>query len=152
MIDKPPLAAWRIIMSNSVIRGMGFHHLALKASDYEKTVNFYKALGMKPVVEWGENDNRIMMIDVGDGGRLEIFAGCGDGYPAEGRWQHFALCVQDVVAAYNTALEAGAESVTPPTVMNLDDARPSRMTIQVAFVKGPDGEQIEFFKQLVNRC
>ena len=140
------------VMSNSVIKGMGFHHIALKASDYEKTVSFYKALGMSPVVEWGEGDSRIMMADIGDGGRLEIFAGCKDGYPAEGRWQHFAFCVQDVGFAYRTALEAGAKSVKAPTVMNLDDARPSRMTIQVAFVEGPDGEQIEFFKQLVNKC
>lgn len=136
-------------MANEIIKGMGFHHVALKVTDYERSIEFYKALGMKPIVEWGQGDGRVMMLDVGDGGRLEIFA---DGklrdYPAEGKWQHFAFAVDNVEEAYNIALGAGAQPMAAPAVAMLEDARPSSVTFNYAFVLGPDGEQVEFFRQL----
>ena len=132
-------------MANEKIMGMSFHHTSLKASDYERSVAFYRALGMKTITEWGQGDGRIMMLDIGDGNIFEICA-CGDDtYPAEGRLQHVAFSVRNVDVAYAAALEAGARSVMQPTTMRLDDARPSKMTIYVAFVAGPDGEQIEFY-------
>ena len=38
-------------------------------------------------------------------------------------------------------------AIAPKTVP-LDDARPAPIAIQVAFVEGPDGEQVEFFKRV----
>ena len=95
-------------MANEIIRGMGFHHIALFASDFEKSLKFYTALGMKPLVEWGEGVKRIMLLDVGNGDRLELFAKGSDEYSAEGKWNHFALEVEDVEKAYEIALAAGA--------------------------------------------
>ena len=135
-------------MANEIINGMGFHHVALRASDFDRSVWFYKKLGMKPVVEWGEGDNRIAMLDIGDGSRFEIFASKGREYAAEGRFQHFAFKVDNVEESYRLALSIGARDHTPPTIMPLD-SRPERMSIKVAFVTGPDGEVIEFFKQIV---
>lgn len=132
-------------MPNQKIAGMGFHHVSIKSLDYEKSVEFYRALGMTTIVEWGQGEGRIMMLDIGDGNILEICANGSDKYAKESKLQHVAFAVRNVDAAYNIALKAGAESVKTPTVMKLDDARPSRMTIYVAFVAGPDGEQIEFY-------
>lgn len=135
-------------MANALIEGLGFHHIALKANDFEASVAFYEKLGMKPMVGWGEKDQRIQMFDLGDGGRLELFAGGSDAaYPAEGKYMHLALCCQDVDAAYAHALSVGAVAFKPPKTVELD-SHPEKMTIRIAFVLGPSGEQLEFFKQL----
>ena len=54
--------------------------------------------------------------------------------------------VEDVPAAYAHALSVGAEPLTPPKVVPLD-SKPEKITIEVAFVKGPDGEELEFFRE-----
>lgn len=127
---------------------MGFHHIALRTTDLKKSLEFYKGLGMKEVVRWGKDETEIVMLDVGDGGIIELFANRGVDYPAEGRWQHFALGVDDVEAAYSLALHLGGVPSVAPKTVPLDDARPAPIAIQVAFVEGPDGEQVEFFKRL----
>ena len=135
-------------MANERIKGMGFHHVALRTSDLDKSLKFYKGLGMKEIVRWGEGSLEIVMLDIGDGGRIELFANRGVDYPAEGRWQHFAVEVDDVEAAYSLAIHLGGKPSIAPKVVPLDDARPAPIAIQVAFVEGPDGEQLEFFKQV----
>ena len=34
-------------MANEIIKGMGFHHAALKTPDLEKSIAFYEKLGME---------------------------------------------------------------------------------------------------------
>jgi len=131
---------------NKKIKGLGFHHIALKVKDFDKSRKFFvEGLGMTPVVTWGEGDSKIEMLDLGDGGILELFAGGGDHLPESGKYIHFAMKVDDVDSAYETALAAGAEPLTPPKSVPLDST-PYKMTIRVAFVKGFDGEELEFFK------
>lgn len=130
---------------NETIKGMGFHHIALETSDFEKSVSFYKSLGMKEVARWGTPEKTIAMLDIGDGGRIELFSDGGDRFSELGKWVHFAVAVDDVDFAYEIALKAGAEPMTPPKTVSLDSV-PEKMTIRIAFVKGPDKEQIEFFK------
>ena len=84
-------------MSNKVINGMSFQHIALKCCDIEKSLKMYKALGMTEVCRWGEGEKLIVMLDVGDGGRIEFFANGNDDYKAMGKWAHFAVNVDDVV-------------------------------------------------------
>ena len=135
-------------MANNVIKGLGFHHIALKANDFDKSVEFYKALGLEFVVSWGEGDKRIAMFDLGDGGRLELFAGGNDtDFPAEGKYMHFAMCCDDVDTAYETAIRAGAVPFKEPKTVPLD-SYPEKIAIHIAFVLGPSGEQLEFFKQV----
>ena len=132
-------------MSNCVVSG--FHHVALKCADLEKSLKMYKALGLEEFARWGEGSGEIVMCNVGDGGKIEFFADGGDAFSVNGKWQHFALCVDDVDAAYATALAAGFEPQVLPKVVPLDSS-PEKSTINVAFVKGPDGEQLELFRQL----
>ena len=126
---------------------MGFHHIALKCKDIDKSLVMYRALGMTEVVRWGEGEKLIVMLDVGDGGRIERCANGSDEFAENGKWQHFALKVDDVDAAFERALAAGFAPHVQPKVVPLPST-PAGVTINVAFVKGPDGEQLEFFRQL----
>ena len=134
-------------MANKKISGAAFHHVALLTTDLERSVKFYKALGMEEIVRWGEGAFEIVMLDIGDGGRIELFAGGGDFLSKEGKWLHFAMKVDDVDAAYATALAAGFESKIAPKVVPLA-SWPNPMSINIAFVVGPDGEELEFFREL----
>ena len=134
-------------MANDIIKGMGFHHIGLKAANFEKSQKFYQALGLREIVRWGEGEKEIIMYDLGDGGRIELFANGGDEFAEQGKWVHFAVCVEDVEHAYNVALAAGATPHIAPKVVPLE-SKPEKISINIAFVKGPDGEQIEFFKQI----
>lgn len=129
----------------------GFHHIAIKASDFDKSVEFYKALGLTERVRWGEGDNRAVMLNMGDGGLIEIFAGGNKrektADETNEHWLHLAMKVEDVEYAYNTALSSGAKERTQPITVSPDGAEPS-INMQVAFVYGPDGEIIEFFKEI----
>jgi len=134
-------------MANEIIKGMGFHHIALRCANIEKSLDMYKALGMKEIVRWGEGEKLIVMLDVGDGGRIELFANGSDEYSVKGKWNHFALRVDDVDAAYQTALNAGFQPLILPKVVPLD-SQPEKISINVAFVTGPDGEELEFFREV----
>lgn len=129
---------------NDILHGLGFHHVALRCKDIEKSLGMYKALGMKEKVRWGENEKLIVMLEIGDCGIIELFADGGDKYAEEGKWQHFALHTDNVELAYETALKAGFSPLTPPKTVPLDSS-PEKMSITVTFVKGPDNEQLEFF-------
>ncbi|MEA4824337.1 MAG: VOC family protein [Clostridiaceae bacterium] len=134
---------------NTVIPGLGFHHIALRASDFDRSVAFYRdALGCKVVAAWGDSPRRVAMLDLGDDGRVEIFESpyCGKRIAADflGEWFHFAMRTADADLAYNRALEAGAVSVTPPK--DVDIQSNPVMPVRIAFVNGPDGEVIEFFQ------
>ena len=130
---------------NNTFSGFRFHHIGLKCSDIEKSIAMYSALGMKEVMRWGEGENLVVMLDLGDGGRLEMFANGSDEFSANGKWIHFALQTEDVDAAYAAALKIGFTSRMEPTVLPLSTS-PEPTPVRIAFVYGPDGEQIEFFK------
>ena len=135
------------IVANDIINGLGFHHIGLKARDFEKSLQFYKALGMTCIARWENAAGPIAMLDFGDGGRIELFGDGGDEYSENGKWVHLALAVADVSAAYETALAIGAQPHSAPRDLDLK-AEPADITIRIAFVKGPDGEVIEFFRQV----
>ena len=58
---------------------------------------------------------------------------------------HVALSTSDPDAAYQAALAAGAAPHMAPTDITIQSAIP--IPIRIAFVKGFDGELIEFFKR-----
>lgn len=134
-------------MANEEIKNLGFHHIGLKCSDIEKSLSMYCALGMKEVVRWGQGSGLVVMLDIGDGGRMELFANGSDEFSANGKWIHFAMAVEDVDAAYERALGAGFVTKTAPKVVQLPSS-PEPISINIAFVKGPDGEEVEFFRQV----
>jgi glyoxylase I family protein len=135
-------------MPTNGIEGPGFHHVAIRASDFEATVKFYtEGLGFRRRYGWGEGDKRAIMLDTGDGNYLEVFAGgkrpTGE-EPPEGAILHFALRVADTNTAFAKAVAAGARPTMEPKDVPIEGDYP--VTFRIAFVKGPDGEVIEFFQ------
>lgn len=136
----------------------GFHHVAIRAADFDATIKFYsEGLGCTVRYEFsvpGRID-RAAFLDAGDGRFIEVF-GPGSTVQAEGRRRrsdeevtegallHFCLRVADVEASYARALAAGATSRIAPRLANLAGEPPAE--VHIAFVDGPNGEVIEFLK------
>ncbi len=135
-----------------------FHHVAIRATDFDRTVKFYtEGLGFEVHHEFavpGRID-RAAFLDAGDGRYIEIF-GQGSSVQSEGRRRrpdeertegtllHFCLRVANTEAAYAKALAAGAESRVAPRTATIGQA--PLVEVRIAFVTGPDGEVIEFLQ------
>ena len=131
----------------------GFHHVAVRAIDFDATLKFYsEGLGCSVRLEFsvpGRID-RAAFLDLGDGRYIEVF-GQGstvqsegrrrrpDEEPTEGALLHFCFRVTDVEAAYSRALAAGAVSRIAPMTAKVVEG-------EIAFVTGPNGEVIEFLR------
>ncbi len=138
--------------------GTGFHHVAIRAVDFDRTVEFYtQGLGFAVHYEFSVPDriDRAAFLDAGDGRYVEVFGQRSlvqaegrrrhpDEEPTEGALLHFCLRVADVEALYARALAAGAISRVPPRTAALGGNPPAE--VQIAFVTGPNGEVIEFLK------
>jgi catechol 2,3-dioxygenase-like lactoylglutathione lyase family enzyme len=137
--------------TNPIVSGCGFHHVAIRVVDFERTLKFYtEALGFRKAVEWGEGERRACMLDTGDGNYLEVFAGAkrAPGEPApEGAIIHFALRTDDCDAALERARAAGAQVTMEPKDLAVFGDPP--IPIRIAFFKGPDGEVVELFQNQV---
>ena len=143
------------IGNNETIHGGGFHHIAIRAYDFEATLNFYiEGLGFKRAYSWGvdgrangERDSRAVMLDTGDGNYLEVFAGRtgtpGEEIP-EGGLLHFALRTSDTAAALERARAAGATVTMETKTVPIQGDHVEDFCI--AFCKGLNGEIIEFFQ------
>ncbi len=126
--------------------GPGLHHVALRAFDFDATLAFYeKAFGLKRRYGWGEPGKRAAMLGIGDLNYVEVFEGrpTGEAVP-EGGLIHYAIRVSVVDAAYKQAMDAGATSVMEPK--NVDIQGDYVVPVRIAFVKGLDGDVVEFFK------
>jgi len=136
-------------MPTRPVNGPGFHHVAIRAVDFDRSVTFYtEALGCTRAYGWGSRDGRAAMMDIGSGDYIELFAG---GKPIDQHSNspviHFALRVDDVDAAFAKAVAAGAVVDMEPKDVDLQGEPVVR--VRIAFVKGPDGEVIEFFQNEV---
>ncbi len=131
-------------MANEVIKGCGFCHIALGAVDFEKSVAFYKALGMTVYHSWGEAPHRVVMFNLGDGGNIELFEGAPDVAENMPKWQHLAIATTDLQGAFDAAVAAGAVVKSEPTACEIHTNEGIYM-VSIAFVYGPSGEVIEFF-------
>jgi glyoxylase I family protein len=132
--------------TNQTIGGGGFHHVAIRAYDFEASIKFYtEALGFTHKIAWGEGDKRAVMLDAGDGNYMEIFADGTNGPKPDGSIIHFALRTSDCDAALERARVAGAEVTMEPKSLDIPST-PHMTPVRIAFCKGPDGEVIEFFQ------
>lgn len=121
----------------------GFHHVALRAKDFEAAIEFYKAMGCKEVCRFGSAENPICMLSVGGDNIIEIFAGGSGEAESSPRFEHVAFNSQNVEEDYVYALANGAEPKQEPKDVSLN-GHPTK----VAFVIGPSGETIELFQVL----
>ena len=128
------------------MKTLGFHHIQMKCQDLDASIAFYNALGITVERSWGTGEKRACMLNVGNGNYLELFAGGEKGDKPEGFVGHFAIQVDDTQAAFDIAMANGAAEVRPVT--RLDIPSTPALPVILAFVKGPDGEIIEFFQLL----
>jgi catechol 2,3-dioxygenase-like lactoylglutathione lyase family enzyme len=142
----------------SLTSAPAFHHVAIRAVDFDETVRFYtEAFGFRvhfPFSVPGRID-RAAFLDAGDGRFVEIF-GENSIVQSEGRRRrpeeertegallHFCLRVADTDAAYARAIAAGAVSRLEP-VTRQTSADPL-VEVRIAFVVGPNGEVIELLQ------
>jgi glyoxylase I family protein len=139
--------------TNSVVRGCGFHHVAIRTADWDKSQRFWReGLGFTPKVEWGEAPSRAVLLDTGDGNYLEIF----ERIPAqnilenekpsndEGLILHFCFRADDCDAAVETARAAGGKVTVEPKFPDVFEK--FGIKAKIAFIQGPDGEICEFFE------
>jgi glyoxylase I family protein len=127
------------------IGAQGFHHIAIAAQDFDRSVSFYRdGLGFPEVLAWDNQGNRAALFDAGQGCWVEIFERPGHALQ-EGQLLHYALKVSDCRAAHAAALAAGATEIRPPRDVDIpsDPAFP----VTISFVAGPDGEEIELFHE-----
>lgn len=139
---------------NEILGGGGFHHLAIKVHDFDRTVKMYgEAFGFTPKVSWGAKtaagDARAVMLDTGDGNFVEVFAG-GPATPiapagpmtCNAAIMHVAFRTTKIDAVIERARKAGFKVVVEPK-----DVSPNGdVSARIAFVHGPDGEVVEFFQ------
>lgn len=131
-------------MANEKIPGVGFHHLAIGCADLDKSIAFYKAIGFTEIASWGEGASRAVMLDIGNGGIFELFANGTTEPQANERLLHFAFATCCADTCYASAMAAGAVSHMEPK--DVDIQSDPVMKVRIAFVKGPDGELLEFFQ------
>ena len=129
------------------MKPQGFHHVAIKCQDLDKSIAFYRALGMTVERTWGEGTGRACLMHLGKGNYLELFANGALGDKPEGFVAHFAIRVDDTQTAFDIATKNGASVVKPVTNFVIP-SQPETVPVILAFVKGPDGEIIEFFQVL----
>lgn len=146
------------LKGHAMTNSTGFHHVAIRAVDFDSTLQFYcEGLGCSVRHRFsvpGRID-RAAFLDMGGGHYIEVF-GQGstvqsegrrrrpDEEPTEGALLHFCFRVTDVQAAYARALAAGAVSRVAPGTRQLGGEPPAE--VEIAFVTGPNGEVIEFLK------
>jgi glyoxylase I family protein len=132
---------------NSIVEGCGLHHVALQTRDLDTSLRFYRdVLGMEVVIEAGSPERKIVLLDMGDGSCVELFAPTADspvdGSPAANDpIMHIALTTTDARAAVERVRQAGYEITVEPREGGLGDSRAT-----IAFFRGPNGEVIEFWQ------
>jgi len=129
--------------TNAVFSQTGFHHVALRARDYEKSLAFYTdGMGFPVAHSWGEGDKRIALLDLGDGNYLELFATPADLEITVGnQFFHLALRSVDVDGDIEKVRALGCPITIEPKSVEVNGK-----TIRVGFFLGPDGETWEFFQ------
>lgn len=125
----------------------GIHHIAVQARDLEASLRLYRdVLGMPIVARFGTPERKIVLLDAGSGGHMELFqpqpATPAAGAPAvNDPVMHFALHSDDARADAEKVRAAGYRITIEPKDVRLD-----HLDVTVAFFEGPSGEIVEFFQ------
>ena len=131
--------------TNRQIPGCGAHHIALQTRDWEASLRLYRdVLGMQIVAEFGTPERRILLLDIGDGSHMELFApqaAAADQPAAAHVLTHIALATTNTRQATELVRQAGY-----PITVEPKDVQLGPVAATIAFFTGPNDETIEFFQ------
>ncbi|MND61373.1 Glyoxalase-like domain protein [compost metagenome] len=147
-------------LKNNII---GFHHISIKAKDFEHTVDFYKNFGFEIVHSWSLPDFNlekcVMLHNRAINYYLEICDENG-AIPTQGRKRrpddeyienallHICFVVRDADAARKQALEYGAKDLSQG-LFELDLSNNTKtVPVRNSLVYSPNGEVIEFLEKI----
>ena len=138
----------RVESKNQAIEGLGTHHIAIQARNWDESEKFYgDVLGMEKIAQitFGSPERRLALFDIGDGTHIEL-AGPAPGLSEKGDGHdpviHFALTTTNIETAVERVRAAGMKITREPG-SPIDFGH---LNITVAFFEGPNGEVIEFFQ------
>jgi catechol 2,3-dioxygenase-like lactoylglutathione lyase family enzyme len=147
-------------MSNNII---GFHHFAIKAQDFERTVQFYETLNFEVVHSWSlpefNLEKCVMMKNKAFDCHIEI-CDSNANFPTQGRRRkqgdpyvensllHICFTVIDAKEAYEEAIENGAKPLSAKETLELRNLQKAT-TVSNSLVYSPNGEVIEFLEAVV---
>jgi glyoxylase I family protein len=130
---------------NKKIKGCGFHHVSMRVRDLNTSLKFYtEGIGFVERFSWGQAQQRMVLLDTGDGNYFEISQGNPQLVYEDGAFHHIALRADDCDAAIEAARAAGAKVTLEPRDVKLPTNPP--LQLRIAFFTGPDGEVIELFQ------
>ncbi len=125
----------------------GFHHVAIKAEDFDRAYSFYtELLGLRRVNAWNEPAGRAVMLATEDDSRIELFEGGKKAeHPDNYGIIHMAFRTDDPDKYINAVRVAGYEVTMVPTDVCPPSDTNESFNARIAFCKGPCDELIEFF-------
>ena len=132
---------------NKRIPGCGAHHISIQTRDLTKSLQVYRdVLGMEVAAEFGSPERPVVLLDMGDGSHIELVGGTSASQVADPRSPqdpilHFALATTNTRLAIERVRESGCEVTVEPRDVDLKG-----LSATIAFFKGPNGEEIEFFQ------
>lgn len=132
---------------------MRLHHVALHTKDTERSIVFYKNFGAeiidqtvtyianKPGYFWKLTLLKVadFVLELKQSSKPEEMVLSDDGF-----FNHICLQVDDVEKAVNDLKAKGVDSFIPPELRKHEIYSPGG--IKNAFLRGPDGEQIELIE------
>lgn len=140
----------------------GLHHFAIKAQDFNKTVQFYNTLNFEVVHDWSlpkfKLEKCVMMKNTGFDCYIEICDRNAD-FPTQGRKRtagedyvesallHICFTVLDAKKAYEDAINNGARPLSKKETLQLKNATRS-IQVSNSLVYSPNGEVIEFLESV----
>jgi lactoylglutathione lyase len=116
-------------------------HLAFASHDLDRSLAFYKKLGLKEAFRLNNPDGSLMLVYLHVSGDrfIEVFPGGPAPDPKRtGSFMHFCLATDDIHAMVDQLQKAGVEIEHPPSV-GLDHN-------WQAWVRDPDGNPIELMQ------
>jgi glyoxylase I family protein len=131
---------------------LGFEHIGMTVSDLDRSLDFYVGkLGLKLVLRKAQtNGGEAAFLDAG-GGMLEINSVAGavrsrDVQKGEAGIRHLTLAYDDIGPIFEALEAAGVEIQERPRLAYFSD-----MLHRVAFVRDPDGIQVELLQRAEGR-
>jgi len=130
---------------NKTVKGLGFDHISISTQKMEETLHFYcDILGMTIATETMIGERRLFQLDIGDGMRVEVSDPTPEAKEAVATpvpIHHMGLVTDDLTGAVERVRGAGYPITVEPR-----HTAPGPIQATIAFVKGPNGESIEFMQ------